>query len=191
MSHDLCEIAPLYALGLAESKEVDYLLSSADEALFAEIEDHQNVAGELAALYAKQPPASVKSRLMEQIAPAQAAATRLSMPESVVALVRASEGKWLPTPYPGITVKPLFSDSKTGNQSLLVRMAPGSVYPSHHHVGLEHSLVLEGDAVFSDHTLHAGDYEVGQADADHSSIRTKGGCLVFIIRNQADRIHAL
>jgi anti-sigma factor ChrR (cupin superfamily) len=188
MSQELRDLVPLHALGLLDKLESDALLANATPEVMVELDAYGRTAGQMAELSAKQPSQSVKDRLMARIAPA--ADTRRALPDGVVALVRAQEGKWMPTPFPGITVKPLFFDEKSGNQSLLVRMQPGSTYPSHHHVGLEHSLVLEGDAVFSDHTLHAGDYEVGDAAHDHCSITTKGGCLVFLMRNHADHVLA-
>ena len=82
----------------------------------------------------------------------------------------------------------MFEDTATGNTTLLVRMSPGAVYPSHRHAGLEHCYVLEGDLVFADHALQAGDYEVAHSDTDHSSVTTRGGCLLFIINNVRDQI---
>ena len=187
MSQELRDdLTPLHALGLLDKAESDALLANETPEVVAELDAYSRTAGRMAELSAKEPPKSLKERLMARIAPAPD--TGRGLPDGVLALVRAQEGKWIPTPFPGITVKPLFFDEKSGNQSLLVRMEPGSKYPSHHHVGLEHSLVLEGDAIFSDHTLHAGDYEVGEAAHDHCSITTKGGCLVFLMRNHADHV---
>ena len=159
------------------------LASEQDPEVAAELESFRQVAAGMSELVAVDPPARVKDKLMERIKTSP-------LQQGVLTIVRASDGKWLQTPFAGIAMKQLFYDPASGNQSVLVRMEPGSVYPCHHHKGLEHSLVLEGDAVFSDHTLHAGDYEVGASDHDHSSITTKGGCLVFIMRNRADIIYA-
>jgi anti-sigma factor ChrR (cupin superfamily) len=178
--------AALHALGLLDKTESDDLLVHATPETLAELDSYTETASRIAELSAQEPPKSLKARLMDRIAPASD--TNCGLPHGVVSLIRAHEGKWMPTPFPGITVKSLFVDEKSGNQSILVRMEPGSVYPSHHHVGLEHSLVLEGDAIFSDHTLNAGDYEVGDAGHDHCSITTKGGCLVFIMRNRGDHV---
>ena len=175
------DFAALEALGMADPSESD--LFRGNPAVLAELDAFGEVAGDMSALCAKNPPPRAKDRLMARIRGAV-------LPEGAVALVRAADGQWMKTPYAGITVKQLYYDPKSGNQSVLVRMEPGSVYPSHHHKGLEHSFVLEGDAVFSDHTLHRGDYEVGEAGHDHSSITTSGGCLVFIMRNRSDIVYA-
>jgi len=190
MQDDLRELAPLYALGLTESTENEALLSHAAEGteLLRDLDAFQETAAAMSGLSAVEPPAGLKARLLERIAPPPPIQGRL--PEGVLALVRGGEGSWRETPFPGIAIKPLFQDPLSGNQFLLVRMAAGSVYPSHHHEGIEHSYILEGDAIFDDHTLYAGDYEAAESGHDHSAIRTKGGCLVFLIRNQGDRVYA-
>jgi anti-sigma factor ChrR (cupin superfamily) len=190
MQDDLRDLAPLYALGLTESAENEALLAHAAEGtdLLRDLDAFQETAAQMSGLSAAEPPASVKARLLQRIAPPTDQQRQL--PDGVLALVRGNEGPWRDTPFPGIAVRPLFKDPLSGNQFLLVRMAPGSVYPSHHHEGIEHSYILEGDAIFDDHTLYAGDYEAAQSGHDHSCIRTKGGCLVFLIRNQADRVYA-
>jgi mannose-6-phosphate isomerase-like protein (cupin superfamily) len=179
--------AALHALGMAAPEESEALLlaSEQDPELAAELESFRQVAAGMSEVVAVEPPPHVRDKLMARIR-----ASSDTLQDGVLTIVRASDGKWLPTPFAGITMKQLFYDPVSGNQSVLVRMEPGAVYPHHHHKGLEHSLVLEGDAVFSDHTLFAGDYEVGASDRDHSSITTKGGCLVFIMRNRADIVYA-
>ena len=190
MTVELEEIAALHALGIADRQESAFLLADPDPEALRRLDSFEDVAGSMSALSAVEPPTGLKQRLMAKIGVAASADKRAPMPDGVLAIVRASDGKWLPTPFPGITMKLLFYDRQTGNQSALVRMEAGSVYPHHHHKGLEHSLVLEGDAIFSDHTLYAGDYEVGATGHDHSSITTKGGCLVYIMNNRSDIVYA-
>ena len=190
MNLELLDIAALHALGLADRAEGDLLLAHGEDPQFqAEVDALERVAGRLAEWSAIQPPPALKNRLLAQIG--ATASAEKPVGHGVLAMVRANEGKWQATPFPGITMKTLFYDRASGNQSVLVRMEPGSVYPNHHHKGLEHSLVLEGDAIFSDHTLYAGDYEVGAVDHDHSSITTRGGCLVFIMHNRSDVVYAV
>ena len=81
-------------------------------------------------------------------------------------------------------------DPSTGNVTQLIRMTAGAIYPPHRHFGLEHCYVLEGDLVFDDHTLHAGDYEVASGNSDHSPVTTKHGCLLLIMNNQRDQLLA-
>ena len=108
---------------------------------------------------------------------------------SASVLMRAGDGAWQ-SPFPGVEVRQLFVDPATRNVTSLVRMKAGAVYPSHRHARLEHCYVLEGDLVFSDHTLLAGDYEVSGPKNDHSSVTTTAGCLLLIINNQGDQLLA-
>jgi anti-sigma factor ChrR (cupin superfamily) len=50
--------------------------------------------------------------------------------------------------------------------------------------------VLEGDLVFDDHTLFAGDYEVAPDTTHHSPVTTNHGCLLLIMNNQQDQLLA-
>jgi anti-sigma factor ChrR (cupin superfamily) len=70
-------------------------------------------------------------------------------------------------------------------------MRPGARYPSHHHRGLEHCCVLEGDVVFEDYAMVAGDYSAGSPDEHHTSATTQAGCLLFIVHDLGDQVHAL
>lgn len=38
---------------------------------------------------------------------------------------------WQPSPFPGIDMKVLMNDPKSGMSTVLVRMAPGAVVPAH------------------------------------------------------------
>jgi hypothetical protein len=69
-------------------------------------------------------------------------------------------------------------------------MLPGARYPSHHHASLVHCYVIEGDLVFEDHTLLAGDYSAGTPDKDHTAATTKNSCLLFIVHNTQDRVRS-
>lgn len=48
-------------------------------------------------------------------------------------------------PAPGIFVKLLATDIDRGRVSMLVRLAPGTDYPSHRHAGLEELYLLDGE----------------------------------------------
>ena len=97
----------------------------------------------------------------------------------------AAEGRWHKV-MPGIEVKRLFVDPATRIITSLLRVAPGAVYPAHRHAGLEHLYVVDGDAIFDDHTLNTGDYEARTPQSVHSTVTTTEGCLLLVIHNQHD-----
>lgn len=111
---------------------------------------------------------------------------RRTSPDPV--MVRHGEGKWIKTPYEGIDVKVLFVDRATGNITTLMRMAPGAIYPPHHHVGVEHCYVIEGEVKSDDHTLRPGDYEASLVGSFHGVVTTDTGCLMLMISNKRDRV---
>ena len=100
------------------------------------------------------------------------------LPCGVLALVRGKQIFWQETPFQGVFMARLYEDSLRGELISLVRMLPGAKYPSHHHASLEHCYVIEGDLIFEDHTLYAGDYSAGSPDRDQSAATTKNGCFL-------------
>ena len=103
-------------------------------------------------------------------------------------LMRSNEGAWTESGFPGVALRTMFQDPTSGAVTSLVRMAPGAVYPAHRHAGPEHCYVLEGDLVFEDHVLNAGDYEVASPRSDHSFVTTSGGCLLLLISHVNDQL---
>lgn len=174
--------ASLYALGLLEPEEssafelhVSTCLSCA-----AEVRESGELAVELTkSLPVSSPPLNLRQRVLSEAV----------LPRGVLALVRGKQTTWRKTPFQGVFVARLYEDSVRGELTSLVRMLPGARYPSHHHAGLEHCYVIEGDLIFEDHILNAGDYSAGSPEGEHGSATTKNGCLLFIIHNRADQVH--
>jgi quercetin dioxygenase-like cupin family protein len=103
-------------------------------------------------------------------------------------VVRSGEGTWEPTAAEGVTVKRLYVDPSNDTGAMLIRMAPGSSYPSHRHGGPEHCLVLEGDVRAGGVVLDAGDYQCAAHDSVHEPTHTVNGCLLLIVSSLQDRL---
>ncbi|HEU5322838.1 MAG TPA: cupin domain-containing protein [Methylomirabilota bacterium] len=88
-----------------------------------------------------------------------------------------SKIEWEPTTYPGIDIKTLYRD-ETGKWTTLTRMAPGAHLPTHRHVGLEQSFVLEGTLVDDDGACTAGNFVWRRPGSVHSAW-TPDGCIVL------------
>ena len=178
VTDEVRDAASLYSLGLLDPVEAVRFEAHLKECAVCqtEVSAFHEVVADLALLAPQVPPnPSLKQRVI-----AQASAP--------VTLVRAGEGEWNATPFPGVEVKELFVDPKTLNVTCLVRMQAGAKYPAHRHAAFEHCYVLEGDLSSSDHTLFAGDYEVNAPDSDHSMVTTSNGCLLLIVNNQRDEL---
>ena len=86
-------------------------------------------------------------------------------------------GEWMET-GPGNSIKVLRTDDET--MSMLVRLKPGSTFPSHSHPADEETFVLEGETWFGDIHLVAGDYHLAPRGTTHGEVRTDTGCVLFI-----------
>jgi quercetin dioxygenase-like cupin family protein len=93
---------------------------------------------------------------------------------------RAEAAKWREI-APGVMSRVLHIDRANNRQSLLIRMAPGSVYHSHAHDANEEAFIVEGDLSFGDLKLGAGDYHIAAAATRHPPGHTVGGCLVHVV----------
>jgi hypothetical protein len=183
-SDEIHEVASLYSLGLLEPELAagfERHLEGGCAVCESEVRGFTEATAEvLTSFEYAEPPGRVREELLKRIGRSAAAP----------AIFRAGEGHWQDSDFPGLTVKRLFADSSTGNVTSLIRMTAGAVYPPHRHFGLEHCYVLEGDLVFADHTLYAGDYEVAAETTDHSLVTTRHGCLLLIMNNQRDQLLA-
>jgi len=181
---EIHEVASLYSLGLLEPELAagfERHLKEGCPACELEVRGFSETTAQVyAGLAHAEPPARIREELMQRIGQ--------SAPPGV--LHRSGEGQWQNSGIAGITTKQLFVDSSTGNVTSLIRMTAGALYPPHRHFGLEHCYILEGDLVFEDHTLYAGDYEVATWAADHSPVTSTHGCLLLIINNQQDQLLA-
>ncbi|HJR75819.1 MAG TPA: cupin domain-containing protein [Nitrospiraceae bacterium] len=103
-----------------------------------------------------------------------------------VIVVRALGGTWLPTPGPGVTVKPLFVDPVRRTETYLIRAQPGSRMPKHRHVTADQTLFLEGDGRIGTMLLEAGDFYRAEAGTVHEVSWTDGGCLCITFASIAE-----
>ena len=174
--------ASLYALGLldeAESSTFERHLISCP-VCEAEVRESSDMAVQLAGtIPASAPPAGLRQRVLSEAV----------LPRGVVALVRGAQMNWRPTQFDGVSIARLYEDPIRGELASLVRMKPGARFPSHHHASLEHCYVVEGDLIFEDHTMTAGDYSAGSPDKEHTSATTNRGCLLFIVHNLQDQAY--
>lgn len=167
--------AALYSLGALppeESAQFEQRLKSGCPLCTSEYADYASIAMGIAlSVPIQNPSPSLRQRLMERIAATEAPPS----PKEMI-LTRGEDTPWTPSPYPGIEVRPLL-----GQKTLLVRMQPGAVYPSHEHRTAEQCYVLEGSVTDnSGVTAFAGDFVCMAAGSTHQEIHTETGC-VFLL----------
>lgn len=105
------------------------------------------------------------------------------------ALVRSTTASWEPTGIEGVDVKQLFVDRVNDRATMLVRMAPGTVYPGHRHAAFEECFVVQGDLRIGDDVeMNAGDYQRAEKGSVHPAQSTRGGCLLLIVSSFSDEL---
>ena len=132
----------------------------------------------------EQPPAQLKERLLTRLPRAVSASVLLHQqakpsPAGIV-FQHQRDAQFVPTPYPGITMRLLHVDQQARQFSALLKVEPGAVYPHHHHDGHEECLVLEGTLLVGDIRMVAGDFQRAEPDSDHVDQWSDTGALLYI-----------
>lgn len=198
------EMTSLHALGVLSSEEArdfEAHLAEGCPICTSEMAAFLDVLGELGKASASiaQPPPELKARLLEKIS----ASGEKSHEEVQVwkkwgglsgeaarslDIIRAGNVGFEPTASPGVFAKPLHVDPDRHYVTMLVRMEPGTSYPSHIHAGAEECYVLSGDLRVGEEILHSGDYQCAVAGSEHGIQSTREGCLLLIISSQDDEL---
>jgi anti-sigma factor ChrR (cupin superfamily) len=164
-----------YILGLLrgpERRAAEQRLE-ADPALRAQVEYWQEMFSPLQTEDSEPTPVGLFEKILDRID-----ADGLQLPGTVTR--RGATATWQQI-SPGIRGRVLHVDRANNRQYLVIRMEPGAVYLPHAHHIDEHTLVLEGDLMFGDLELHAGDFHLASAASTHPPGRTVGGCLVHVV----------
>jgi anti-sigma factor ChrR (cupin superfamily) len=100
-------------------------------------------------------------------------------PPPLTFTIKADQMQWI-TVGPGVEVKVLRADRARNDQTVLIRMQPGSVVVGHRHTQEEECLILEGEVFIGDHRLMQGDMHVARPGSVHAPIRAPRGALLMI-----------
>jgi len=98
---------------------------------------------------------------------------------SLMSVVRAEEGTWLPL-LPGLAIKFLRVDVAARSQSSLWRLDPGAQIPAHPHSAEEECIVLEGSVRFGGCDYGRGDFLLARAGLEHDHFDCADGALLYI-----------
>jgi quercetin dioxygenase-like cupin family protein len=116
--------------------------------------------------------------------------TRRIVAETGAELVAPAHPTWAEPEWsevaPGLSVKVLATDSE--RVSLLVRLAPGTAYPSHRHDAVEELYMLEGELTVGDRRLYAGDYLRSEPGTVDRRVWSETGCTGVLITSPRDVI---
>lgn len=86
----------------------------------------------------------------------------------------------------GIQLKELSNNKEKGYVMLLLKVAAGTEYPSHHHSGAEECYVISGDLHVEGKILGPGDFHHAESGSDHHPLYTENGCSVILVVDPQD-----
>ena len=88
--------------------------------------------------------------------------------------------EWSPLDFPGVAMKTLTHDERTGAMTVMTRMAAGASIPAHRHTQADETVfVVEGDFVEDGTSYGPGTFFAGAAGTDHGPHGTVGGCVLL------------
>jgi len=128
-----------------------------------------------------RPAESLWGRLANRIA--SEAATQPFVPP----LEAAAKPEWEEA-APGIHVKILARSTEIDSVSMLVRLDPGTDYPSHQHAGTEELHLLHGVLKVDDRTLYPGDFIHSEAGSVDHRVWSETGCTCFLMTSSDDSL---
>lgn len=193
---ELRGIAAEAAIGIADAGDAEYLrqlIDSNDAFAQSELQAFEETVSRLAlAAQPEKPCGGLRAKLLRRIVEPAPAKARV-LPGFVEEMpgfhtLRAGDGKWRSTEYPGIEMKLLSRDPAADMITTLIRMAPGSVLPRHQHAKEEQCWVLEGDIRQKDGSIQmkGGDFFRAMPGTHHDHVVTDGGCTLLIVGSAHD-----
>ncbi len=192
--------AVLYALGgmgQAEASAYEGHLDRCD-ACRAEADAQLAAAAQLAFLAPEaEPPAELERRIFDRIRGDADAEPKSIQPwkgwkdtgtPMDMTFVASDETGWERTAIEGIEARRLFVDPVAERVTMLVRMAPGTAYPSHRHGGVEECYVISGQLRVGSLLMRAGDYQRAEHRSEHVVQSTDTGCVLFLVSSMHDEL---
>ena len=174
----------LGALSEAEAEELRRLRSEATPDQLGAVSAFGEVASMMGAFHhpVRQPPASLKARVMSKIAERKNPDPASVDSSSGLSFMRgADKDGWLPMKVAGAFVKPLSIDKERGIAVVLGKLEPGTHYPAHYHPGPEDIYVISGDLSIGAEKLEAGDFHHAEAGSRHEENTSVAGCVIFSV----------
>lgn len=89
---------------------------------------------------------------------------------------------------PGIWCQLLARDEERERVSMLVRLAPGVVYPPHTHVGVEELHLLDGELWIDERKLFAGDFNRAEPGTSDQLVWSETGCTCVLVTSLRDTL---
>jgi anti-sigma factor ChrR (cupin superfamily) len=98
----------------------------------------------------------------------------------------APEAAWRPHPVPGIRMRVLSINRRSGYATLHLDVDPGVRFPAHHHAGAEECYVIAGSIYTCGRRFGPGDFVHADAGTDHGELWTEEGAQVLLVVHPED-----
>ena len=150
------------------------------------------VVDALALSAASAPPPHLKERILGRITSDSERNQPSSLPPGGrrilpgVSAVLVADAPWTPAEVPGLDFKILHRDDARGYTTRLLRFAPGTIYPSHRHGGVEEVFIVSGSVSLNGVMLRAGDYCRSEPDTFETAAVSEEGGLAIIVSSDGD-----
>lgn len=181
-----------YALGFTGSAESAKLKQKINH-LPAEVKQEISEYNRLVSLFPKlisdryedlSIPDNIKSGIMNSVM--NRLNTDSEITDESFKFIYSDSANWIQHSVKGIEVKQLSINENKGYVTFLMKAAPGTTYPAHHHNGSEECYVIEGDVIAEGKILGPGDFHHAEAGSNHSPLYTKNGCLLLLVIDKED-----
>jgi anti-sigma factor ChrR (cupin superfamily) len=126
-----------------------------------------------------QPSAATRARVAHRISKEIGHEMRLPTLRTIV------EPDWRQV-SPGIWCKVLATDEEWRRVSMLVRLAPGVIYPAHTHACAEELHLLDGELWIDGRKLFAGEYYHAERGSSDERVWSETGCTCLLVASQDD-----
>jgi anti-sigma factor ChrR (cupin superfamily) len=188
-----CELAPLYAIGLLNESEREWVEQQIEETpeLAEELAQYQAAVTTLP--YSLPPVAldnGLKGRLFNRLGltlPQEEAplAKEHSEKNNPFLTVRFQDIEWQAHSVPGVEISVFYTDTEARRISGILKAAAGMRYPLHRHAEVEEIYMMSGDLIIGDEVYGAGDYIRSHPSSVHAP-HTRDGCMFFFNTSMDD-----
>jgi anti-sigma factor ChrR (cupin superfamily) len=183
--HDQVTLYATGALPAHEAREFEAHLGGCEHCR-EELQSFSGVSDDLAIATISAPRPSLRARVLERVTGDTLTGSRITLDGGALEFIRSDGIPWEQGAIPGVQFKLLHRDPARVCSTKVVRLAAGTVYPSHRHGGVEELFVIEGDLRVSGVMMRAGDYCRAEPGTVHTDISTRGGVLFFGVSSDRD-----
>ncbi len=95
-------------------------------------------------------------------------------------IVDTTKLPWTALDFPGISMRVVHEDKKSGGMTVMTRLEPGASIPAHIHTKADESVfVISGDFIEEEVEYGPGNFFAASAGAPHGPHRSRTGCIVL------------